>query len=563
MTTAAANAPSIPRRHDLDALRAIAMLLGIVLHGVIAYIPLPGGGWPVQDIHQSEAYGVFMSAVHGFRMPLFFLVSGFFTAMLWRKRGLRSLLMHRSKRIFLPFVIGVFTLVPAVWIVSIGAGIAGVGKSATVWDAARSGDVEAVAAHLDGGDDLMNAREPALGMSLISIAAAKNHLPLLEFLADRGTDINQRDRDGDTPLHKAIEMGQLETAAYLVEQEADLSARNRLGPTPLDVADEPWARTLVVASFQGVAPDSVRIRSARAEIIQVIKGEPPIDSPVTASQSKDDLAGLWLLATLFPVFHHLWFLWFLCLLVAPFSFYALLAKNRKAPSWLVVSPLRYAWLIPLTMIPQAMMGIYFPTFGPDTSAGLVPIPQVLFYYVIFFFFGAMYFDGNDQAGQLGRHWRFTLPLALLVVFPFGYELTTGGFGFLDASLLDSGWCRPLSVLTQVLYVWLMSFGLIGMFRDLFSGESKTFRYISDSSYWLYLAHLPLIIVAQALVRTWPIPAFAKLLLVCTVTSALLLLSYQLFVRYTPIGTLLNGPRKRPEAVTDAVLVEPAAAEVAS
>ncbi len=96
----------------------------------------------------------------------------------------------------------------------------------------------------------------------------------------------------------------------------------------------------------------------------------------------------------------------------------------------------------------------------------------------------------------------------------------------------------------------MTFGLMGMFRSLMSGESKAMRYISDSSYWLYLVHLPLIIVAQAIVRNWQMPAVVKFTLVCVVTSGLLLASYQLFVRYTPIGTLLNGPRFRPKRSLD-------------
>jgi hypothetical protein len=59
-----------PRRHDLDALRAFAMLLGIGLHSALSFFQVP---WPVQDIHQHKFFGIFMQAVHGFRMPLFFL----------------------------------------------------------------------------------------------------------------------------------------------------------------------------------------------------------------------------------------------------------------------------------------------------------------------------------------------------------------------------------------------------------------------------------------------------------------------------------------------------------
>ena len=32
-----------PRRHDLDALRAFAMLLGIALHGALSFMPV---AWP-------------------------------------------------------------------------------------------------------------------------------------------------------------------------------------------------------------------------------------------------------------------------------------------------------------------------------------------------------------------------------------------------------------------------------------------------------------------------------------------------------------------------------------
>ena len=99
-------------------------------------------------------------------------------------------------------------------------------------------------------------------------------------------------------------------------------------------------------------------------------------------------------------------------------------------------------------------------------------------------------------------------------------------------------------LCSALFVWLMIFGLIGMFRQFFSGESSKVRFVSDSAYWLYIAHLPLIQIVQIWVSEWPVPSVLKLAFVCLVTTALLLLSYRYLVRYTLIGTMLNGKRTK-------------------
>ncbi|MEC8973766.1 MAG: acyltransferase family protein, partial [Verrucomicrobiota bacterium] len=93
------NLPGKKRWHDLDALRAFAMLLGIGLHGFMSFVALPLPVWPAQDIHQHDSYLFALHAIHGFRLQLFFLVSGFFTMMLFRQRGLRGLVKHRAKRI--------------------------------------------------------------------------------------------------------------------------------------------------------------------------------------------------------------------------------------------------------------------------------------------------------------------------------------------------------------------------------------------------------------------------------------------------------------------------------
>lgn len=62
------------RRHDLDALRSFAMLLGVILHASFTLFCVP---WPVHDARQNILMGLMFVSIHGFRMHLFFLLSVF------------------------------------------------------------------------------------------------------------------------------------------------------------------------------------------------------------------------------------------------------------------------------------------------------------------------------------------------------------------------------------------------------------------------------------------------------------------------------------------------------
>ena len=564
------NPGTIPRRHDLDALRAAAMLLGIALHAAITFMPMAAGGWPVQDVHQHAAFNWFMAAIHGFRMPLFFLISGFFTAMLWRKRGLKSLLWQRFRRIFLPLLLGMFTIIPATWIAIIMAVVSGAGKppplpgggpDADIWAAARSGDIAAINRHAKESVDL-DGHDGMMGLTPLSVAAMMGHTEAVESLIELGADVNARNRDGATPLHGAAFFGRAGVARLLVANGADASALDGTGQNPLDTSKTgPWL-TQFVAGIMQVELSEEDLTTGRQEVGQVLKrstiavlpnavgaeSEGDEEGPVDRNRRKNRLAGWVMFAMVFPFFYHLWFLWFLCWLVVAFAVYAKLAewlKWKGAPEWFVLSPVRFLWLIPLTVVAQSFMGRFLPMFGPDTSVGILPIPQVLLFYAIFFGFGVFYFDCDDSAGRVGRLWWLALPLGLLIIFPLGYEFTTGEFGFRE-KMVDPKLYRPFSVALQVVYTWMMTFAAMGLCQRLLARESKAVRYISDSSYWLYLTHLPLIILAQMFLRDLQMPALVKFGVICVVVCALLLLTYQLFVRYTPIGSLLNGPRKRPQ-----------------
>ena len=85
------------------------MLLIIAFYGSLAFFDVP---WPVRDVQKNEGFGVVFLVVHGFQMPLFFLTSGFFTAMLWRTRGVKGMLEHRFRRLLMPLVFTLITIAP-------------------------------------------------------------------------------------------------------------------------------------------------------------------------------------------------------------------------------------------------------------------------------------------------------------------------------------------------------------------------------------------------------------------------------------------------------------------
>ena len=110
--------PVSVRYHSLDAVRAFALLLGIVFHASMSFLPM--NIWVIQDHHTSHLLSVFVFVSHSFRLEIFFLIAGFFARLLYYRRGVSVLMKNRVKRILIPFVFGWLILRPLLvfgWII--------------------------------------------------------------------------------------------------------------------------------------------------------------------------------------------------------------------------------------------------------------------------------------------------------------------------------------------------------------------------------------------------------------------------------------------------------------
>ena len=100
------------RRYDIDWLRVITIGLLLIYHIAIVFQPW---GIFIAFIQSEESLTMLwvpMALLNVWRIPLLFFVSGMGVCFAIRKRGWKSLIIERSKRILLPFIFGAFCIVP-------------------------------------------------------------------------------------------------------------------------------------------------------------------------------------------------------------------------------------------------------------------------------------------------------------------------------------------------------------------------------------------------------------------------------------------------------------------
>ena len=106
---------SAQRYHGLDFIRASMLLLGVVIHVAASFVEGPAGSdWRYRDPNTTPWAGFIVLAIHIFRMPVFFVIAGFFAALIQDRKGLIALARNRFFRIAIPFGVGWVLLFPIV-----------------------------------------------------------------------------------------------------------------------------------------------------------------------------------------------------------------------------------------------------------------------------------------------------------------------------------------------------------------------------------------------------------------------------------------------------------------
>ena len=244
------------------------------------------------------------------------------------------------------------------------------------------------------------------------------------------------------------------------------------------------------------------------------------------------------LETLFPPQTiHLWFLSYLTL-YSGIAYLALTVLDRPLRR---IRPALWGSLILST--PAAGLLVVLPlawilrdSYGAiPTGSGLVPEGSSLLAY------GWLYFCGwCARRGRSFIHRQASWPRIALSLGGLGplFLLWVGWLGFGEAG--ESGRSPVLATLASGLMILTALGGFTGLFLKLVPREVRWVRYLTDASYWIYLAHLPLTIWIPGLLAESGLGVAGKFAVTLGGTLLATLLSYDLFVRSTPIGRLLNG-----------------------
>ncbi len=170
--------------------------------------------------------------------------------------------------------------------------------------------------------------------------------------------------------------------------------------------------------------------------------------------------------------------------------------------------------------------LYIWDYSVPTPLSFVPDVGDFLFFLLFYLTGWVLYTSKYPLNALMKNdWLFTsiALIAFTIRFIWSSQIDDVSIGVMHA-----------------LITWMFVFGITGLFLRYASQYSSRMRYVSDSSYWVFLVHLPLTVFIPGLMAGWMLPAFIKFLITLVGTTAVCLVTYHYCVRSTGIGQFLNG-----------------------
>ncbi|EGD81167.1 hypothetical protein PTSG_11207 [Salpingoeca rosetta] len=141
----------------------------------------------------------------------------------------------------------------------------------------------------DGGQAAFNeAREEQKRQHEQLFAACRDgDTPAVTSLIEQdNADVNQQDKQGDTPLHVACRHNQPAVVELLMKKDADTAVKNKKGERPYDVAQA--SGHTAITSIQGLKPGGKPLEQPQQQ--QQPKQEPPAPTPAAGPKQEEQTA---------------------------------------------------------------------------------------------------------------------------------------------------------------------------------------------------------------------------------------------------------------------------------
>ncbi|MBI1757953.1 MAG: acyltransferase family protein [Actinobacteria bacterium] len=255
-------------------------------------------------------------------------------------------------------------------------------------------------------------------------------------------------------------------------------------------------------------------------------------------------------AQTFPL-THLWFLYMLLIFyvaaVGLRAFVVLFDHSGAFRARLVdplVRTIVTSGLTPIVLGAPLCLALFFKAdwlmwFGvPPAENGLIPNTPALIGYGTAFGFGWLLQRQSDLLRVWERRYLLNLTVALTLTVVC---VTLVGLSPVLVPAPED-WRRLVYVIAYTLAIWAWTTALVGLALRHLAARNPVIRYVADASYWIYIVHLPLVMVLQTAVAQLPIPWFGKYVMILGTALPLLLLSYHYLARSTFVGAIMNGRR---------------------